>query len=250
MPKCTCVLLQADSAKPLSIPREKLNICVYVCVCVRKKSISPSVMSTRIVISVHGILQARILQWVAIPFSRESSWPRNRTQVSRIVGRFFTIWATSKLTFMCDGGGLVAKSCLTLVTPMDCSLPDSSVHGIPQSRILEWVAISSSRGSSPPGIKRTSPKLQADSLPLAPPGKPRLCESRGKIEELFSLTAKSCLTLRSHGLQHARLPCSLLSPRVYSNSCPLNQWCHLTIAFSAALFFYLVFILHLKWLKA
>ena len=39
-------------------------------------------------------------------------------------------------------GGLVAKSCLTLVTPMDCSLPGSSVHGILQARILEWVAMS------------------------------------------------------------------------------------------------------------
>ena len=44
--------------------------------------------------SVHGILQARILEWVAIPFSRGSSRPRNRTQVSHIVGRFFTTWAT------------------------------------------------------------------------------------------------------------------------------------------------------------
>ena len=44
--------------------------------------------------SVHIILQARILEWVAIPFSRGSSWPRDGTQVSRIAGRFFTIWAT------------------------------------------------------------------------------------------------------------------------------------------------------------
>ena len=43
--------------------------------------------------SVHGILQARILGWVAIPFFRGSSWPRNQTQVSCTVGRFFTIWA-------------------------------------------------------------------------------------------------------------------------------------------------------------
>ena len=40
--------------------------------------------------------------------------------------------------------------CLTLCGHMDCSLPGSSVHGISQARILEWVAISSSRGSSPP----------------------------------------------------------------------------------------------------
>ena len=41
--------------------------------------------------SVHGILQVRILEWVAIPFSRGYSQPRDQTQVSRIAGRFFTI---------------------------------------------------------------------------------------------------------------------------------------------------------------
>ena len=44
--------------------------------------------------SVHGILQARILEWVAILFSRGSSWPRDWTQVSCTTGRFLTIWAT------------------------------------------------------------------------------------------------------------------------------------------------------------
>ena len=42
------------------------------------------------------------------------------------------------------------QSCPTLCDPMDCSLPGSSVHGIFQERILKWIAISSSRGSSPP----------------------------------------------------------------------------------------------------
>ena len=43
-----------------------------------------------IVYTVHGILQPRILEWEAFPFSRGSSQPRDQTQVSRIVGRFFT----------------------------------------------------------------------------------------------------------------------------------------------------------------
>ena len=42
----------------------------------------------------HGTFQARILEWVAFPFSRGSSQPRVRTQVSHIAGRFFTSWAT------------------------------------------------------------------------------------------------------------------------------------------------------------
>ena len=45
-------------------------------------------------LSVHGILQARILEWVAMPSSRGSSQPRDWIQVSHIVGGFFTIWAT------------------------------------------------------------------------------------------------------------------------------------------------------------
>ena len=47
--------------------------------------------------SVHGIFQARVLEWVAISFSRGSSWPRDRTPVSCIVGRCFTIWATREV---------------------------------------------------------------------------------------------------------------------------------------------------------
>ena len=47
--------------------------------------------------SIHGIFQARVLEWVAISFSRESSLPRDWTQVSHIVDRCFTVWATSKV---------------------------------------------------------------------------------------------------------------------------------------------------------
>ena len=56
---------------------------------------------------------------------------------------------SSKLGHKC-GGGLVSKSCPTLCNPTDCSPPGSSVHRILQARILEWVAISFSRGSSRP----------------------------------------------------------------------------------------------------
>ena len=52
---------------------------------------------------VRGILQARILEWVTISFSRGSSQPRDRTQVSHIVGRFFTSWATREAQEDCSG---------------------------------------------------------------------------------------------------------------------------------------------------
>ena len=50
--------------------------------------------------SVHWILQARILEWVAIPFSKRSSQPRDRTQVSCIAGRFFTVLANGVMVQM------------------------------------------------------------------------------------------------------------------------------------------------------
>ena len=49
--------------------------------------------------SAHGILQVRILKWVAMPSSRGSSQPRNQTQVSCITGRFFTDWATKEVSW-------------------------------------------------------------------------------------------------------------------------------------------------------
>ena len=65
--------------------------------------------------SVHGILQARTLEWVAISFSKRNY----RKKESK-----------------------VAQSCPTPCNPMDCSLPGYSIHGIFQARVLEWVAIS------------------------------------------------------------------------------------------------------------
>ena len=86
---------------------------------------------------VHGILQARTLEWVAIPFSRWSSQPRDRTQVSCIVGEFFTSWATREAQEYWSGQ----------LIPSPADLPD-------------------------PEIELGSPTLQADSLPTELSGKP------------------------------------------------------------------------------
>ena len=83
----------------------------------------------------------------------------------------------------------VAQSCLTLSDPMDCSPPGASVHGILQARILEWVAMTSSRGSSQPRdstriyphcrqtVYHLSQSLQScptlcDAIDGSPPGSP------------------------------------------------------------------------------
>ena len=75
---------EKDGFLQISVPQRKE----------RKWSCSVVSDSLRPGSSIHGILQARILEWVAIPFSRASSRPRDQTQVSHIVGRCFTLWAT------------------------------------------------------------------------------------------------------------------------------------------------------------
>ena len=106
--------------------------------------------------SVHVIFQARVLEWVAISFSNTSQQPievpkQGRKELLTLSvdlfygGKLFKLkysWCTVFIS--CS----VTKSYPTLCDPMDCSPPGSSVHVISQSRILRWVAISSSRGSS------------------------------------------------------------------------------------------------------
>ena len=81
-----------------------------------------------------------------------------------------------------NGSVLVLQSCPTLWDPMDCSLPSSSVHGIFQARILEWVAIPFSRGSSQLRVRTVISPLWADSLLSESPGKPiPLCSSNNTV---------------------------------------------------------------------
>ena len=69
---------------------------VYLSILLWKSVVTRSRLTLydRIDYSVHGILQDRILEWVAFPFSRGSSQPRDWIQISFIAGRFFTSWAT------------------------------------------------------------------------------------------------------------------------------------------------------------
>ena len=139
--------------------------------------------------SLHGIFQARILEWVTISFSRGSSWPRDRTQVSHIGGRRFNLWATRE----------APKVSIPL---LEGYTPNSQ----------QWLT---SVGSNGKGFGNG--QLQGDQLYL------------GSVQ--FSRSAMSN-SLWSHGLQHARLPCPSPTPGACSNSCPLCQWCHSTISSS------------------
>ena len=92
-----------------------------------------------------GILQATILEWVAMPSSRESSQPRDQTQVSHTAGIFFTVWATREAHENWSGWPI----------PSPGDLPD-------------------------PGLELGSPTMQADSLPAELPGSPLLTLHRAK----------------------------------------------------------------------
>ena len=117
-----------------------------------------------------------LLIWLPLPLTPISSHPwcnLSSKNLEQLYKRSLNsiAWQPAKV--------LVAQLCLTLCDLMDCSPLGSSVHGIFQARILEWVAIPFSRGSSqllnlPYEIEPQSPSLQADSLPSEPPGKPIL----------------------------------------------------------------------------
>ena len=131
------------------------------------------------------------------------------------------------------------QSCPTLCNPMGCSPSDSSVHGILQARILEWVTMPSSRGSSWPRDLTCILCLlhwQAGSLPLAPTGK--LLHSNQFSPVHSSLVAQSCLTLCIP--KDYSTPCLRHSPNpgAFSSSCPSSLWCHQTISSSVVPFSY------------
>ena len=73
---------------------------------------------------------------------------------------------------MCEGDDEVKSlSRVRLCDPTDCSIPGSSIHGIFQARVLEWLPFPSPKDLPDPGIEARSLTLQADSLPSEPPGK-------------------------------------------------------------------------------
>ena len=123
--------------------------------------------------SVHGILQVRILEWVAISFSRgevtaaakslvvSDSVRPHRRQPTRLPrpwdspGKNTGVGCQFLLQCMkVKSESEVAQSCLSLSDPMDCSLLGSSVHGIFQARVLEWGAIAFSHGCESWTIKK------------------------------------------------------------------------------------------------
>ena len=140
------------------------------------------------------------------PTQTSSPHPGERKQNKNCVHHRSRMWSMAELaevrTPEANGPGLNLSffsplcvcvcqwfSRVQLCGPMDCSPPGSSVQGILEASLLEWVAISFSRGSSwgSPGIEPTSPALQADSLLSEPLGKPPQFSGIIKIQLLRKL---------------------------------------------------------------
>ena len=150
----------------------------------------------------HGILQARILEWVAIPSSRASSWPSDWTQVSLIVGRFFTVWATrvlSKRLQILLSKNIFLNEILLLLesAPLFKSLPETG------NCCLEFQL------NNAPGL------LSCFTTPVV-------------------AQSLSCVWLFWDPMDCSMpgFPVHYQLPEAYSNSWPMSRWCHLTISFS------------------
>ena len=94
--------------------------------------------------SVHGISQARILEWVAMPSSKGYSCPRDQTHISCIGRQILYHWVTweASSTTAAAAATKSLQLCPTLCDPIDGGPPGSPVPGILQARTLEWVTIS------------------------------------------------------------------------------------------------------------
>ena len=156
--------------------------------------------------SVHGILQAWILECVAISFSRGPLQSRDQTQVFHMAGRFFTIWATRRNTTDLGVGILFSRA--------------------------SWVALVVKNPPANAGDTR-----DAGSIPREI-GEIPLEEEMATDSSIFFSSVQSL----SHIWLRNPMDCSTPglpvhhTPGVYSNLCPLSRWCHLTISSSVVPF--------------
>ena len=157
-----------------------------------------------------------MLECVALPFSRGSFWPRDWTQVSSIAGRFFTVWATRETDtgllflkhYMISCSGEFSKPNVKEEHGFDLQGPRTRLDWSPWEELAGW------------GLGACLHMCGCMLLSVVL-----------NIIIQFSCSVMS-YSLRPHGLQHARLPCSSPTPWACSNSCPLSRWCDPTISSS------------------
>ena len=181
-----------------------MHACLVTQLC---PTLCDSVDSSPPVSSVHGILQARILEWVAMPFSRGSSQPEDQTQVSCIAGRFFTIWAIREALHI----GSCIKSLVILDSTHMCKSEKRAVNLYLYLRVIlksYWKAPCSS--------------VQFDSVSLSCPTlwDPMDCNTSGfPVYHQLPEPAQTHV----HWVGHAIQPSHLLSS--FSSSVPSSFFC-------------------------
>ena len=124
----------------------------------------------------HGISQARMLEWIAISFSRGSSWLRDQTCISCIAGEFFTTEPPGKPTTVYLKLKIKVKVKLLshvwlFVTPWTVAYQAPPSMGFSRQEYWSGLPFPSPRDLPDPGIKPRSPALEAKSLPSQPPGR-------------------------------------------------------------------------------
>ena len=166
--------------------------------------------------SVPGVLQARILEWIVIPYSRASSWPRNQTWVACIAGSFFTVWAAREALEILESKCFAICNCYKLMIVSKKMLrywPQLPVNGnLAGNRVFVGDQV----------------KTRSLGWDLA------------QQDQCFYIAVQ----LISHVWLFvtpwtAACQASLSSTisQVCSDSCPLSQWCHPTISSSVGPFF-------------
>ena len=128
--------------------------------------------------SVHGILQARILEWVTIPISRGSSWPRDQIKVSCIAGRFFIVRATT-IPYSLLKVIKLSQWCYLTISSSDASFSFSFNFSQHQSLPKSWLFAS--------GGQSIGASASASILPLS-------------IQDWFPLGLTGLISLQSRGL--------------------------------------------------
>ena len=207
----------------------KIHMCVCVCVCTLVAqsclTLCDPTDCSLVGSSVHGILQARILECVAIYFSRGSCPLRDPTHVSCISctgRRVLYQWATGEAlnNESTSGETSVLGKPELLVTPPGRTQNDFRWPAFYWESLLSVLLCLFTSLSCQSAFYQRDCWLQTQAF-----CKPQLLLSCQDVSN----------SLWPHGLQHASLTCPSLSPGAYSNSRPLSGWCHPTISSSVAL---------------
>ena len=143
----------------ICLPHVRLCVCAYMCVCICTciAATAKSLQSCPTVWS-HMYMYIVDLRIVVVMFYK-------------VIEKIAPL-SPGKISICCVHAYIVAQLCLTLCNPMDCSLSGSSVHGILQARILEWVAMPSSRGSSQPKDQTQVSRIPCRFFTIWATGKP------------------------------------------------------------------------------